>query len=104
MDPLFFFIVVAVGVAYWYNANQARGCAVIYARRECDRAGVQLLDQTVQRIRISMSRDHGGRWRIWREYRFDYSEDGVNRYQGRLVILGSRLVRSALETNQPIIH
>lgn len=78
--------------------------ALFFARRECSKEGVQLLDQTVQQIRLSASRDHNDRWRLWREYRFDYSIDGVNRYQGRLVLLGNRLLRSALETSKPVIH
>ena len=101
---MLFFLLVGAVVLYWYNAMQCTGRAVQYARRECSKHGVQLLDQTVQRVRISMSRDAEGRWRIWREYRFDYSEDGVNRHKGRLVMLGYRLVRSALETASPVIH
>lgn len=104
MDTFTFFLIVGLGVLYWYNANQARSHAVGFARRECDRAGVQLLDQSVARVRLSMSRDHTSRWRVWREYRFEYSEDGVNRHEGRLVILGYRLLRSALDTSDPIIH
>lgn len=104
MDTFTFFLIVGVCVLYWYNSTQARDVAVKYARRECERVGVQLLDQTVARVKLSMSRDEHDRWRIWREYRFEYSEDGLNRYEGRLVILGYRLVRSALETSNPVIH
>lgn len=48
----------------------------------------QLLDQAVHLRRISLSRDSGGRWRVWRQYRFDYSYDGVERLQGFVVMLG----------------
>jgi hypothetical protein len=104
VESPFFFILVIVVVLYWFNSMQCKSYAVVYARRECDKHGVQLLDQTVQRTKLSMSRDQGDRWRLWREYRFDYSEDGVNRYEGRLTMLGYKLLRSALETSGPVIH
>lgn len=104
MDSVLFIIVLVVVALYWHNSMQSKTCAVKYARRECEKEGVQLLDQTVQRIRLSFSRDRNNQWRVWREYRFDYSVDGVNRLEGRLVILGYRLVRSALESANPVIH
>ena len=100
-------ILIALGCAavlYWYTSLQCKTYAVTYARRECEKQGVQLLDQTVQQIKLSMSRDRNDRWRVWREYRFEYSLDGVNRYEGRLTILGYRLLRSVLETSDPVIH
>ncbi len=104
VDSMLFILLLAIVALYWYNSMQSKTRAVQFARRECEKQGVQLLDQTVQRIRLSMSRDNGHQWRIWREYRFEYSEDGVNRHEGKLVILGYRLVRSALETSKPVIH
>ena len=101
----YFFVLGRGGAAvYWYAAQQAKTHAVSFARRECKKQSVQLLDQTVQQIKLSMSRDKDDRWRIWREYRFEYSVDGINRYQGRLTLLGHRLLRTALETSKPIVH
>lgn len=91
-------------ILYWYISQQAKTVAVRFARRECERQGAQLLDQTVQQVKLSMSRDDNHKWRFWREYRFEYSIDGINRYQGRLTMLGYRLLRSALETSNPVIH
>ena len=93
-----------LAVTWWWVSQQSKAWAVSHARRECDREGAQLLDQTVEQIRLSMSRDKSGQWRFWREYRFEYSLDGVNRYEGRLVMLGYRLLRSVLETSDPVIH
>lgn len=101
------FLLIAVGctaVLYWHTSQQCKTWAVRYARRECELHNVQLLDQTVQQIKLSMSRDEKARWRFWREYRFEYSLDGVNRYEGRLTMLGQRLLRTALETSGPVIH
>lgn len=104
METLLLFFFAGCGVLYWYTSQQCKQWAVHYARRECEKQQAQLLDQTVEQIKISMSRDSNNNWRFWREYRFEYSLDGVNRYEGRLVLLGKRLLRSVLETSDPIIH
>jgi len=104
LEAYLFIAALVCALVYWYTAQQAKTFAVVYARRECEKHGVQLLDQTVQQIKLSMSRNAQSRWQFWREYRFDYSTDGVNRYEGRLVMLGHRLLRSALETSNPVIH
>ncbi|MEL7046982.1 MAG: DUF3301 domain-containing protein, partial [Pseudomonadota bacterium] len=46
---------------------------------------MQLLDQTVSLARVSMSRDRKQRWRIWREFRFEYSRDGLTRETGHII-------------------
>ena len=104
MEPIVFIIAGCIALLYWGSSQQCKHYAVIYARRECELQKAQLLDQTVQQIKISMSRDQGDRWRIWREYRFEYSLDGVNRHEGRLTMLGRKLLRTALETSDPVIH
>ena len=104
MEAYIFFLVLVSALIYWYTAQQAKTFAVVFAKRECDKHDVQLLDQTVQQQKLSLSRNHAHQWRFWREYRFEYSSDGINRYQGRLVILGHRLLRSQLENFNPEIH
>ena len=104
MDSIFFFVGLILLALYWYNSMQVKSFAVQYARIECQKANAQLLDQTVQRVKLSFSRDRNHNWHIWREYSFEYSTDGVNRQKGMLVVLGTRLVRSALETSNPMIH
>ena len=104
MESLLFIVLLVSVALYWHNSMQSTSYAVQYARKECEKEGAQLLDQTVQRIKLSFSRDRNDQWRLWREYRFDYSIDGVNRLEGRLVILGYRLVRSALQNVNPVIH
>lgn len=97
-------VLFGAAVLYWFTSQQCKQLAITGARRECERHSVQLLDQTVQQTKLSMSRDHAGQWRFWREYRFDYSLDGINRHEGRLTMLGKRIIRSVLESFDPVIH
>ena len=104
MSEVLVLIAVTAAGLYWLAAMRCKEIAVATARRECKLCDVQLLDQTVHQNHISLSRDTRGQWRVWREYRFEYSEDGVSRHSGSLVLLGQKVVRVALDTFNPIIH
>ena len=104
MSELILIVLVTAASLYWLAAMRCKDIAIATARRECKRNDVQLLDQTVHLHRISMSRDPEGRWRVWRQYKFEYSEDGVARLNGMLILLGPRVIRIALETFNPIVH
>jgi len=101
-----FLLIVLLGLValYWQSGMRGKELAVRAARKECKLCDVQLLDQTVQRVKISMSRDEKDQWRIWREYRFEYTQDGDTRYEGQLTVLGQKVLRIALETFSPVIH
>ena len=76
---------------YFLAAVRVRELAVQAVGRASQQDDFQLLDQSVHIRRVSLSRDDSGRWRIWRQYRFDYSYDGVERRQGYVTMLGKRL-------------
>ena len=84
-------LVLAAYAAYLFQALRVRELALQAARRSCEREGVQLLDQSVSIQRLSVSRDAGGTWRVWRQYRFEYTVDGQERERGHVIMLGNRL-------------
>lgn len=100
-EILLFLLVLAYGV-YLFQALRVRELALEAARRACTRENVQLLDQSVSMQRLSLSRDDQGSWRIWRQYRFDYSLDGERRQKGHVIMLGLRL--QALVMAEPTVH
>jgi len=104
MSELILLLLVGAIALYWQSAVRCKDLAIISAKRECQRHQVQLLDQTVQQVKMSASRDHMDRWRLWREYRFEYTEDGDNRDRGSLVMLGQRIVHIRLSGQNTIIH
>ncbi len=73
------------------NSIRVRELALQSALHASRRDDFQLLDQAVHINRVSLSRDDQRRWRIWRQYRFDYSYDGVEREQGFVIMLGKQL-------------
>ena len=98
-------VVALVGGAawYWFSSTRVRELAIAAARRSALQADVQLLDQTVSLARVSLSRDRAGRWHIWREYRFDYSRDGLSREIGHVIMLGQRL-EAVVVSESPTLH
>jgi len=53
---------------------------------------------------MSLSRDAEGRWRIWRQYRFDYSLDGVERRQGHVMMLAKHVQAVVVSEREPTLH
>ena len=74
--------------AYFLNATRVREFAIAAVTFEGKKGNFQLLDQSVHLIKLSLSRDSNGRWKIWRQYRFDYSLEGDDRRQGYIIMLG----------------
>ena len=86
---------------YFLQAMRVRELALQAVGHASRRDDFQLLDQSVHIRRLSLSRDEGGRWRIWRQYRFDYSYDGVERRQGFVIMLGKQL--QAVVVSEPSV-
>jgi hypothetical protein len=89
---------------YLFSATRVRELAIQAVRRAARDGDFQFLDDSVALQRVSLSRDSAGRWRLWRQYRFDYSYDGVQRETGAVIMLGKRL--QALVVTEPgqVIH
>jgi hypothetical protein len=75
---------------FWLDSLRAREMAIEICRAACKQRGWQLLDQTVALRQLRLRRtDAGLRWR--RVYRFDFSEEGIGRHDGYLVLVGLNL-------------
>ena len=82
---------LAAGYKVWQLALDARETANRIAKDTCSRAVVQFLDGTVAFAGFRFDRDLKGRRRLLRTYTFDYTNDGVARAQGFIVLAGNRL-------------
>jgi hypothetical protein len=89
---------------HFLAAVRVRELAVQAVGRASARDDFQLLDQAVHIRRVSLSRDSQGRWRIWRQYRFDYSYDGVERRQGLVTMLGQQLQSILVSERTVTLH
>ena len=81
---------------FWYRTVAAGERAERIARRICQEAGLQLLDDSVALVRTRPVLDRRFGPVVRRSYTFSYSEDGLGRAQGLLVLLGDRLESAML--------
>lgn len=91
-DAILVMILGAAGFAWWSAARAAAERAESIGREACRLAGVQWLDQTVHASGLRLRRRDDGRMGFERSFRFEYSDDGVERSVGRLVLRGDELV------------
>jgi len=98
---LFGFCAVAL---YFFGAIRVRELAVQAVAQAGNRDDFQLLDQSVHIQRMSLSRDATGRWRVWRQYRFDYSYDGVERRQGHVMMLAKQVQAVVVSERPTTLH
>ena len=89
---------------HFLGAIRVRELALQAVGQASRRDDFQLLDQSVHIRRLSLSRDNTGRWRVWRQYRFDYTFDGVERRQGFVIMLGKQLQAVVVSEPSTTLH
>jgi Protein of unknown function (DUF3301) len=92
MIELFWVLLISGGLALlWRTSVDARAIALEAAQRECEGAGLQLLDGAVVFKSWRFARDAGSRLGLERTYLFDYTDDGSSRRQGFVILRGHRV-------------
>lgn len=105
MRELFWLGLITALAWFWTDSLRARERAVGLCREACRTRGIQLLDETVALDKTSLARDHSGRMRIRRHYRFEFTRDGAVRDSGSVVMLGDRVAMLDLpEVGRVIEH
>lgn len=81
----------ALFVWFWQNSLSARERANRAALEACQRMHLQFLDGTVAFARLGVARGDQGRLTLRRTYVFDYTATSIERRQGFVVLLGTRI-------------
>ena len=97
IDDLLVLLALVAVTGLWLKLSAARERAAAEARQQCERHGLQLLDETVG-LRALRLRHVAGRRRLERCYGFEVSIDGADREQGSLWMLGDTLSELRLPT------
>lgn len=92
MTLILLMILGAALFAYWNAARAAAEHAKQLGRNACSAAEVLWLDESVHAAGIRLRRGDDGRLGFERNFRFEYSYDGIDRHVGRMVLRGERLV------------
>jgi len=99
MDMLDLLLVLSFAALgwFWFDSLRAIEAARHAGKDACNRAGVQFLDDTVASIALALGRDDLGRMALRRTYRFEFSDTGDNRLEGRVILLGAKLETVEME-------
>lgn len=86
-EGLVLVLLFVMAAVLWLDSARAREQATQLAKARCREYGFQFLDGTASLVRFGL------RWtvqgvRIRRLFRFDYTETGVGRHTGHLVLVG----------------
>ena len=85
---------------YLYDSLSALEIARNMGKKICRDASVQFLDDTVARISLVLVRNQSGRRVLRSTYRFEFSETGNSRREGKIILLGNQIVSVAMEPYQ----
>jgi hypothetical protein len=87
MSTILAILLIGLLIWIWLDGARAREIATAICEESCRRRGLQFLDQTVALQRVGI-RWTGAGIRIRRMFRFDFSEEGVGRRNGHIVLIG----------------
>ncbi|WP_035382826.1 DUF3301 domain-containing protein [Ferriphaselus sp. R-1] len=99
MDTGSLLLLMGIGAlaAYWLHSLRILELARAAGKHACEQARVQFLDDTVASTRLGLARDRHGRRSLRRTYRFEFTETGNTRREGKVVMLGERVEAVTME-------
>lgn len=89
-------LLAILGAWLWHHLG-IRQYALQAARQITQRAGVQLLDQSIYLRKVRVVRSKSSLIALERSYEFEFSTRGDRRFLGWVVMLGRRMERSELQ-------
>ncbi|KZY28724.1 MULTISPECIES: DUF3301 domain-containing protein [unclassified Oleiphilus] len=84
-------LLVCLIVWYWLKARELKDIALRAAAKHCRELDLSILDQTVVLRSLKLKRGNAGRLQIIREYGFEFSSTGEDRYKGSVKMAGARV-------------
>lgn len=100
LGHLFWLFFVGFAVWYWWRAKAIKDFVLQAAGRYCKSMDVMLLDDAVYLRGLWFKRDDQGRLRVWRRFLFDFTSTGEERYTGRVIMLGNKILNMELEPHR----
>ena len=100
-------LLISVGsfaALYFYSSLRIKEFASLAARQHCKQVGVQLLDQSVSvekvRITATTNANHRRSLAIVRQYSFEFTSTGDERYAGEIIMQGAQITRIQLQAHR----
>lgn len=109
MTILFWLAASGFTALYWLSTARAREMACYHGQKACRNLQLQFLDGSVVRYQTRIARSPGGQLALQRDYRFEFTADGLHRRQGHIRLCANTLVHLHLdqacpeEANPPVL-
>jgi len=100
MSEYLFSLILIVVVWYIVDNIRVKEIAVRHCKRLCLSLEFRLLDETVEKNATKPIRDQSGLLKLHRTYSFQYTLDDLQRHQGKITMLGHRLIRIEFEHDE----
>lgn len=95
-DMVLLFLLFLLAYSIWSHLDVTR-VAQFAAKKYCDKAGVQFLDQNVVLKKLAFARSPHSLFAFKRQYRFEFASVGDRRYHGTITLIGQRMLDIELE-------
>ena len=99
---LFYLVLLATLGWFWLNSIHVLEIAREAGRKACIKSDVQFLDDTVAGISLKITRNNMGHVVLRRTYRFEFTETGNSRLEGRVTMLGNQVESVTMDPYQII--
>ncbi len=83
---------------YWSYTQKLKEYAIRGAKKRCNEAGIQFLDHTVVYNKMCWQKNTIGQRRLHREYLFDFTSTGEERYVGKVYLQAHHVIAVELGT------
>lgn len=100
LGTLFWLLLAGLFVWYWWRAKAIKDSVLQAALSYCKKMDVMLLDDAVYLRGLWFKRDPEGQLRVWRRFLFDFTSTGEERYCGRIIMLGQRIIHMELDPHR----
>lgn len=100
LGTLFWLFIAGFAVWYWWRAKAIKDSVLQAVHRYCKTMDVMLLDDAIYLRGIWFKRDDQGQIRVWRRFLFDFTSTGEERYSGRVIMLGPRILNMELDPHR----
>ena len=97
---LLWILFLAAIIWFWLDSMRTNEIARSIGRQVCKQSEVLFLDDSVVMQKIRLRRNANGQVTIYREYQFEFTSDGSQRYKGKIALLGKQLSAVELDAHR----
>ncbi len=83
-----------------WRAQGLRERCIVAVQRHLASQDLQLLDENIALRALWFKRNRRGQFCLWRRYHFEFSAQGDERYQGRIITLGEHIESIQLQAHR----